>query len=1062
MATQKATLQSLAHRNRLSGDSDQNGGNASTNGGLPFSSSLGTSAMMVAPQPLAHEDRAPAFFYATAASSGASVATTTTTGASASAVKTTATTTTPNWCSTLTNATIQSAITADIADGTITYSEVLSLLNTVDSSGTVTASEFSDLKTIAANLNNGVTTSSYVTSITSKLIGGDAANAYWNGGSNTATALGNLAAGTTATQLSELIGKWFLGSDLPATGYTNVPYATLSGSLYGSTGAPVAADINQGYLGDCYFEASLAEVATLEPSIIQSMIQSDGNGIYGVRFYINGAATWVTVNSALPEYNGTLLFNDMGSANPSDLWACLVEKAYAELNASGVLPRTAGNSYNLIQGGWGDPITEITNKPLTYYTVGSSASAQSTLQQAMITALSQNNEVWLGSFGNATQNGMTTFVSSHAYSVIGYDSKTSSFIIRNPWGSMSGQYWLTTFESNMAGLYADNAYIAIATGGSAPVTTPALTSIAETPATGSLNAGKTVTFTLTMSSIVNVTGTPTLTLNDGGTATYAGGSGGTSLTFTYTVLAGQNASSLAVTAINLPNGAAIKNSAGTAATLSLSGLTQAGPQIDTVAPLAPTISGDSVNGSVVTLNGKAEANSTVTVFDGGTKLGTATTNASGVWSYTTGTLANGVNAFTATAADQAGNVGAASAVFNQTINVAPVTVSSLLASGTGITNGKGAIGAGQIITIQMTLSAAVSVTGTPTLTLNDGGVATYVKGSGTNVLTFNYTPAAGQNTASLAVTGVGLPSGTAISGTSGNTVSFAGAVATFSGLQIDTLAPNAPVFTNETVTANKATFTGTAEANSTVTFYDNTVKLGTAVANSSGAWSYTTGTLATGAHLINAKATDLAGNVGATSAGLIQIAIGGATLVSETNAVDTLIGTGGFNGFYVYNAADKVVQAAGGNGVILSTVNYTLPVNVDTLEIVGGATQGTGNNDSINYLYDCSNVASTLTAGSGTDTLYVCEGNGTTLVGGAGKDTFVFAVNQVGKDTITNFRASNEVLQFNSSLFANYSAAMTHTSQVGANTVITIDGQDTITLQNVAKTSLTANNFHFV
>ena len=38
--------------------------------------------------------------------------------------------------------------------------------------------------------------------------------------------------------------------------------------------------------------------------------------------------------------------------------------------------------------------------------------------------------------------------------------------------------------------------------------------------------------------------------------------------------------------------------------------------------------------------------------------------------------------------------------------------------------------------------------GTPTLTLNDGGTATYASGSGTNALTFNTTVAAGQNAAS--------------------------------------------------------------------------------------------------------------------------------------------------------------------------------------------------------------------------------------------------------------------------------------------------------------------------
>ena len=42
----------------------------------------------------------------------------------------------------------------------------------------------------------------------------------------------------------------------------------------------------------------------------------------------------------------------------------------------------------------------------------------------------------------------------------------------------------------------------------------------------------------------------------------------------------------------------------------------------------------------------------------------------------------------------------------------------------------------------------VNITGgTPTLTLNDGGTATYVSGTGTNALTFSYTVAAGQNIA---------------------------------------------------------------------------------------------------------------------------------------------------------------------------------------------------------------------------------------------------------------------------------------------------------------------------
>ena len=45
---------------------------------------------------------------------------------------------------------------------------------------------------------------------------------------------------------------------------------------------------------------------------------------------------------------------------------------------------------------------------------------------------------------------------------------------------------------------------------------------------------------------------------------------------------------------------------------------------------------------------------------------------------------------------------------------------------------------------------------TPFLILNDRGTATYTGGSGTNLLTFVYTVAAGQNTPGLTVTALNL------------------------------------------------------------------------------------------------------------------------------------------------------------------------------------------------------------------------------------------------------------------------------------------------------------------
>ena len=140
---------------------------------------------------------------------------------------------------------------------------------------------------------------------------------------------------------------------------------------------------------------------------------------------------------------------------------------------------------------------------------------------------------------------------------------------------------------------------------------PIVVSIAETPSTGDLNAGKTVTLTLSLNDVVTVAGgTPTLTLNDGGTATYTGGTGTNALTFSYTVGAGDNTASLAATAVNL-NGATVQNSLGDAAVLLVNGVTQTGPQIDTTTPTVTSVAasgtgitagtGDLPVGSVVTL-----------------------------------------------------------------------------------------------------------------------------------------------------------------------------------------------------------------------------------------------------------------------------------------------------------------------------------------------------------------------------------------------------------------------------------------------------------------------------
>ena len=97
---------------------------------------------------------------------------------------------------------------------------------------------------------------------------------------------------------------------------------------------------------------------------------------------------------------------------------------------------------------------------------------------------------------------------------------------------------------------------------------PSVTSVTANPASGAETPGDTITFTVNMSETVTVSGgSPTLNLNNGGVATYQSGSGSSALTFTYTVSPGSAAVSALAISSTSPNGAAIQDSSGNAASL---------------------------------------------------------------------------------------------------------------------------------------------------------------------------------------------------------------------------------------------------------------------------------------------------------------------------------------------------------------------------------------------------------------------------------------------------------------------------------------------------------------
>jgi len=80
----------------------------------------------------------------------------------------------------------------------------------------------------------------------------------------------------------------------------------------------------------------------------------------------------------------------------------------------------------------------------------------------------------------------------------------------------------------------------------------------------------------------------------------------------------------------------------------------------------------------------------------------------------------------------------------------------------------GTYGTGANISIQITFSGIVVVTGGPQLALNSGGTGNFSSGSGTSTLSFTYIVAAGQNSAHLdyaSTTALSLNGGTILDAT---------------------------------------------------------------------------------------------------------------------------------------------------------------------------------------------------------------------------------------------------------------------------------------------------------
>ncbi|MBG6355407.1 BapA prefix-like domain-containing protein [Pseudomonas aeruginosa] len=347
----------------------------------------------------------------------------------------------------------------------------------------------------------------------------------------------------------------------------------------------------------------------------------------------------------------------------------------------------------------------------------------------------------------------------------------------------------------------------------------------------------------------------------------------------------------------LPNGTVVNATATDA-----SGNTSAGSSVtvDSVAPATPLINPS--NGT--TLSGTAEPGSSVTLTDGnGNPIGQVTADGSGNWSFTPSTpLADGT-VVNATATDPAGNT---SGQGSTTVDgVAPTTPTVNLSNGSSL-SGTAEPGSTVILTdgngnpiAEVTADGSGNWTYTPSTPIANGTVVNVVaqdaagnSSPGASVTVDSQAPAApvvnpsngttlsgtaepgatvtltdgngnpiGQVTADGSgnwsfTPGTPLANGTVVNATASDPTGNTSAPASTT---VDSVAPAAPVVNP----SNGAEISGTAEPGATVTLTDGSGNpIGQVTADGSGNWSFTPSTPLADGTVVNATATDPAGNTG--------------------------------------------------------------------------------------------------------------------------------------------------------------------------------------------------------
>ncbi len=183
---------------------------------------------------------------------------------------------------------------------------------------------------------------------------------------------------------------------------------------------PSVFDVNQRFIGDCYFLAAIQSIANQSPSTIRNLIADLGDGTYVVKF----KSDYVRVDGDFANWAAS-------PGSSGNLWPIVFEKAYA-------FYRYKSSTYRSLDYGWSYEV--FNNLTLTYASQALSwQTSAAWLYDTVLDKLKSNQAVTIAT----NYYSSAPFVNNHMYSIIGVFKDTDGqvkYVLRNPWGYDGNDY----------------------------------------------------------------------------------------------------------------------------------------------------------------------------------------------------------------------------------------------------------------------------------------------------------------------------------------------------------------------------------------------------------------------------------------------------------------------------------------------------------------------------------------------------------------------------------------------------------------------------------------------